>query len=129
MARPSRKHSSRLLTSLSFVFFLFIALIAFCPPAVSAEDKKAEYGTVIGIGTPFLLFLSSLFPSLIWFILRLGNNVRSVRRALILTLLTFFPPLLYSYSCVAYVSLFQTCGYAHSLTAFPLLLVCNAVAV
>ncbi|KAI0282753.1 heat shock protein 70 [Russula aff. rugulosa BPL654] len=49
MARPSRKHSSCLLTSLSFVFFLFIALIALCPPAVSADDKKSEYGTVIGI--------------------------------------------------------------------------------
>jgi endoplasmic reticulum chaperone BiP len=61
MARPSRKSSSRLLSSLSFVFFLFIALIFLCPPAVSAEDKKSEYGTVIGIGTSsffFFLFLS-----------------------------------------------------------------------
>ncbi|KAF8494857.1 heat shock protein 70 [Russula emetica] len=49
MARPSRKQSSRLLSSLSFAFFLFVALIALCPPAVSAEDKKSEYGTVIGI--------------------------------------------------------------------------------
>lgn len=49
MARPSRKHSSRLISSLSFAFFLFVALIALCPPAVSAEDKKSEYGTVIGI--------------------------------------------------------------------------------
>jgi hypothetical protein len=62
MARPSRKHSSRLISSLSFVFFLFIALTALCPPAVSA-DKKPEYGAVIGIGTSFFLFLSSLFFS------------------------------------------------------------------
>ena len=63
MARPSRKHSSRLITSLSFAFFLFIALIALCPPAVSAaEDKKAEYGTVIGIGTSFFSSFF-LFPS------------------------------------------------------------------
>jgi hypothetical protein len=59
MARPSRKHSSRLISSLSFAFFLFVALIALCPPAVSAEDKKSEYGTVIGIGTSF--FSLSLF--------------------------------------------------------------------
>ena len=61
MARPSRKHSSRLLSSLSFAFLLFIALIALCPPAVSAEDKKSEYGTVIGIG--MCLFSLSLFRS------------------------------------------------------------------
>jgi len=34
---------------LSFAFFLFLALLLLCPPAVSADDKKAEYGTVIGI--------------------------------------------------------------------------------
>jgi hypothetical protein len=93
MARPSRKHSSRLISSLFFAFFLFIALIALCPPAVSAaEDKKAEYGAVIGIGTSFFLFLppSLLFQSLIWFLFRLGNNVRGVHRALTLTLLTSF---------------------------------------
>ena len=90
MARPSRKHSSRLLSSLSFVFFLFLALIFLCPPAVSAEDKKSEYGTVIGIGTPSFFFFFSFSLSLIWFHFRLGNNVRGLRRALILTLLTFF---------------------------------------
>jgi hypothetical protein len=90
MAPPSRKHSSRLFSFLSFAFFLFIALIFLCPPAVSAQDKKSEYGTVIGIGTSFFLFLSLLFLSLMWFIFRLGNNVRGVHRALILTLLTSF---------------------------------------
>ncbi|KAH9993033.1 heat shock protein 70 family [Russula vinacea] len=49
MSRPSRTQSSRLLSSLSFAFFLFFALILLCPPSVSAEDKKSEYGTVIGI--------------------------------------------------------------------------------
>jgi len=49
MARPSRKHASRLFASLSFASLLFIALICLCPPSVSAEDKKSEYGTVIGI--------------------------------------------------------------------------------
>jgi hypothetical protein len=58
MPRPSRTQSSRLLSSLSFAFFLFLALILLCPPSVSAQDKKTEYGTVIGIGTFFL----SLFP-------------------------------------------------------------------
>jgi len=66
MARPSRKHSSRLISSLSFAFLLFIALIALCPPAVSAEDKKAEYGTVIGIGVSFFsLFLSLSFSNMV----------------------------------------------------------------
>jgi hypothetical protein len=57
MSRPSRTQASRFLSSLSFAFFLFIALILLCPPSVSAEDKKSEYGTVIGIGTLFFLFL------------------------------------------------------------------------
>ncbi|KAI9451252.1 heat shock protein 70 [Lactarius psammicola] len=49
MSRPTRTHTTRLLSGLSFAFFLFLALILLCPPAVSAEDKKSEYGTVIGI--------------------------------------------------------------------------------
>lgn len=51
MSRPTRTHTNRLVSALSFSFFLFLALILLCPPAVSAEDKKSEYGTVIGIGT------------------------------------------------------------------------------
>ncbi|KAA1475720.1 heat shock protein 70 [Dentipellis sp. KUC8613] len=49
MSRPSRTHVGRLASGLSLFFFLFLALILLCPPAVSAEDKKSEYGTVIGI--------------------------------------------------------------------------------
>ncbi|KAI0042101.1 heat shock protein 70 [Auriscalpium vulgare] len=50
MSRPSRTSTSRLASGLSFAFVLFLALILLCPPAVAADDdKKAEYGTVIGI--------------------------------------------------------------------------------
>ncbi|KAI0289651.1 heat shock protein 70 [Russula brevipes] len=49
MSRPTRTHTARLLSGLSFAFFLFLTLVLLCPPAVSAEDKRAEYGTVIGI--------------------------------------------------------------------------------
>ncbi|KAH9176195.1 heat shock protein 70 [Lactarius sanguifluus] len=49
MSRPTRTHATRLVSGLSFAFFLFLALILLCPPAVSADDKKSEYGTVIGI--------------------------------------------------------------------------------
>ncbi|KAH9064466.1 heat shock protein 70 [Lactarius vividus] len=51
MSRPTRTRATRLVSGLSFAFFLFLALILLCPPAVSADDKKSEYGTVIGIGT------------------------------------------------------------------------------
>jgi len=48
--RPSRTQSRRMASSLSFIFFAFVALILLCPVAVSAdEDKKSEYGTIIGI--------------------------------------------------------------------------------
>ncbi|TFY70810.1 hypothetical protein EVG20_g2191 [Dentipellis fragilis] len=49
MSRPSRTHAGRLASGLSLFFFLFLALILLCPPAVTAQDKKSEYGTVIGI--------------------------------------------------------------------------------
>jgi len=37
---------------MSLVFFTIFALILLCPVAVNAadEDKKSEFGTVIGIG-------------------------------------------------------------------------------
>ena len=74
MSRPTRTHTTRLVSGLSFAFFLFLALILLCPPAVSAEDKKSEYGTVIGIGTCSspLLLSTQLTP-----LIRLGNNVRA----------------------------------------------------
>ncbi|KAF8275118.1 hypothetical protein EI94DRAFT_30996 [Lactarius quietus] len=52
---------------MSFTFFLFLALII-CPHTVSADDKKSEYGTVIGIGTCSLLssLLTELTPLITW---------------------------------------------------------------
>ncbi|TFK47237.1 heat shock protein 70 [Heliocybe sulcata] len=44
--RPTRSQSRRMASSLSLLFFAFLALILLCPP-VQAQDK--EYGTVIGI--------------------------------------------------------------------------------
>ena len=36
---------------MSLIFFTIFALILLCPVAVNAdEDKKSEFGTVIGIG-------------------------------------------------------------------------------
>lgn len=78
MSRPTRTHSARLISGLSLAFFIFLAVVCLCPPAVSAEDKKSEYGTVIGIGTyprsfffffPLAFSLSNmvhLFLSQIW---------------------------------------------------------------
>ncbi|OCH88948.1 heat shock protein 70, partial [Obba rivulosa] len=48
--RPTRTQSRRLASSMSLIFLAFLALILLCPVSVSAqEDKKSEYGTVIGI--------------------------------------------------------------------------------
>ncbi|KIK50753.1 hypothetical protein GYMLUDRAFT_51014 [Collybiopsis luxurians FD-317 M1] len=47
--RPSRSQSRRVLSSLSFALFAFLAILSFCSPAVSAEEATSEYGTVIGI--------------------------------------------------------------------------------
>ena len=80
MSRPTRTHTNRLVSALSFSFFLFLALLLLCPPAVSAsaEDKKAEYGTVIGIGTwsPSCFSLYATHTAL-----RLGNDVRTSHHA------------------------------------------------
>ena len=50
--RPTRRQSRTLLGSMSLLFFTIFALILLCPVAVNAadEDKKSEFGTVIGIG-------------------------------------------------------------------------------
>ncbi|EIM84185.1 heat shock protein 70 [Stereum hirsutum FP-91666 SS1] len=48
MSRPSRTHTGRFFSGLSFLFVLFVALICLCPP-VSADSEKPDYGTVIGI--------------------------------------------------------------------------------
>lgn len=74
MSRPTRTHTTRLVSGLSFAFFLFLALLLLCPPAVSADDKKAEYGTVIGIGTCLLAFY---FWTQLTLHIRLGDNVRT----------------------------------------------------
>lgn len=57
--RPTRAKSTRVITSLSLVFFAFIAVICLCPVAVKAEESRpvAEYGDVIGIGE-FLAFFT-----------------------------------------------------------------------
>ena len=49
--RPTRRQSRNLLGSMSLVLFTVLALILLCPVSVNAdEDKKSEFGTVIGIG-------------------------------------------------------------------------------
>ncbi|KAI0946194.1 hypothetical protein AcV7_010231 [Taiwanofungus camphoratus] len=48
--RPTRTQSRRMASSLSLVFIAFLALLLLCPVAVSADDdKRNDYGTVIGI--------------------------------------------------------------------------------
>ncbi|KAF9815690.1 hypothetical protein IEO21_04407 [Rhodonia placenta] len=52
--RPTRTQSRRLVSSLSLVFFAFLAVLLLCPVSVSADDdKRSEYGTVIGIELVF----------------------------------------------------------------------------
>ena len=49
--RLTRRQSQTLIDSMSLVFFTIFALILLCPVAINAdEDKKSEFGTVIGIG-------------------------------------------------------------------------------
>ncbi|KAJ3514817.1 hypothetical protein NLJ89_g2143 [Agrocybe chaxingu] len=45
---PTRAQSTRLFSSLSVLFFAFLALVSFAPSA-QAEEAHPEYGTVIGI--------------------------------------------------------------------------------
>ncbi|GBE87109.1 78 kDa glucose-regulated protein [Sparassis crispa] len=48
--RPTRTQSRRLVSSLSLVFLTLVALLLLCPVSANAQDdKKADYGTVIGI--------------------------------------------------------------------------------
>lgn len=51
MARPTRKQSRRLLSSLSIIFLAFLALLFLCPVGVQGrtEAEKVE-GHIIGIG-------------------------------------------------------------------------------
>jgi endoplasmic reticulum chaperone BiP len=50
MARPSRTQARRVASTLSLVCLLFLAVLCLCPAAATAaDDKRAEYGTVIGI--------------------------------------------------------------------------------
>ena len=49
--RPTRLQSRRVVSSLSLIFLALVAILCLCPVAVNAdEDKRSEYGTVIGIG-------------------------------------------------------------------------------
>ncbi|EPS94612.1 hypothetical protein FOMPIDRAFT_1054958 [Fomitopsis schrenkii] len=48
--RPTRSQSRRVVSSVSLLFLALAAILCLCPVAVNAnEDKRAEYGTVIGI--------------------------------------------------------------------------------
>ena len=74
--RPTRRQSRNILGSMSLVFFTIFALILLCPVAVNAadEDKKSEFGTVIGIGKR--LPLETSFPQgLFTWPLRSRHNV------------------------------------------------------
>lgn len=55
--RPTKSQSRRLASTLSLCFFAFLALILLCPIAVSAEEDKPKFGTVIGIGKSTLRFV------------------------------------------------------------------------
>lgn len=49
--RPTRSQSRRVVSSVSLLLLALVAILCLCPVAVNAdEDKRAEYGTVIGIG-------------------------------------------------------------------------------
>lgn len=49
--RPSRTRARRVATSIPLLILAFLAIILLCPVSVNADDdKKSEYGTVIGIG-------------------------------------------------------------------------------
>jgi len=63
--RPTRRQSRNLLGSMSLVFFTIFALILLCPVAVNAadEDKKSEFGTVIGIGQYMPAHFSFMFTA------------------------------------------------------------------
>ena len=78
--RPSRTSLSRagkLVSTFSLAFAIVIAILTLCPVTVKAdEDKKAEYGAVIGIGEFMLSRI--LYVQFSPTTLRLGNNVRDV---------------------------------------------------
>ena len=79
--RPTRRQSRNLLGSMSLAFFTIFALILLCPVAVNAdEDKKSEYGTVIGIGqyiptstSPVLAMIDDVSQILVLLIPALGE--------------------------------------------------------
>ncbi|EIW76667.1 heat shock protein 70 [Coniophora puteana RWD-64-598 SS2] len=47
--RPSRAQSRKMVSSLSLIFFAFLAILCLCPVASAQDASKSEYGTVIGI--------------------------------------------------------------------------------
>jgi hypothetical protein len=49
-SRPTRTPARRIAATLSVVFLAIIGVLCLLPVARAAEDTKAEYGTVIGIG-------------------------------------------------------------------------------
>lgn len=56
--RPTRSRARKVASAVSFLCLAFVAILCLAPGAVRADeldDKRAEYGTVIGIGMSSLL--------------------------------------------------------------------------
>jgi uncharacterized BrkB/YihY/UPF0761 family membrane protein len=74
-SRPSLSRARSFVSTLSLVLVVVIAILALCPVTVKAEeDKKSEYGSVIGIGKFVLPLISCILFSPAIF--RFGNDVR-----------------------------------------------------
>ena len=61
-SRPSLSRARSLVSTLSLAFIALVSILALCPVSVKAdEDKRSEYGTVIGIGksTASILYMNA----------------------------------------------------------------------
>ncbi|KAJ7782906.1 Hsp70 protein-domain-containing protein [Mycena metata] len=64
--RPTRTQTRNAISSVSLIFLTFLAILCLCPVATQAHehvDRRAEYGTVIGIGA----LRSRYYLLLCWF--------------------------------------------------------------